>query len=338
MVSVLTSWRARAATVLALVAVVLLAAAPSAWAFGHQPPGGGGNPTPPPSDQSGGSSGGNAQTTTQNCSVYATPTDIGLSCIGGGEGDITTVKDLLHGDPVPTCWDDPISDSDLQHIYGYEKVDGVTYYLHSCITGLDVNRSLFYQPDLNLSQSVIEIPDPAARCPRPFTTDQVGKCVQWLTAHQHDVVSHVITAGAEIPGVVIAERPSPKVRTDQPTAFVDTNRLLDTPVRQIGGVRVWAVLDDQYIEPNGAGVAPRKQCRLTADVQADDTPDTAPDACWWSYPQSSAGQPGKVYPFRASVHWTVYYADRAGTHVLAQFVKYSQLQLPVYDVQELVTD
>lgn len=353
MVAVVTSAArrrtARVTWLSVVLGVLLVLGASSAWAggFGSNPPGTGGPPasTPPaggPGDpggggQAGGSSGGNAQANAGGCRVFATPSHIGLSCITGGAGDVTTVREILHGDPAPTCWDTVISDADLQDVYGYTEVEGLTYYLHSCITGLDLNRSLHYQPDLNLSQSVIEIPDGAPRCDRPFRADEVGQCVMWLTDHQQTVVDSVDSDDSDIPGVVIVTRPSPKVRTNVDTAFVDSQTITQTQARRIGGVRVWAVLDDQYIEPNGAGEAPKKQCRLTARVSEQDTPQTAPSACWWTYTKSSAAQPGQVYPFRASAHWTVYYADRAGTHVLTEFVKYAQLQLPVYDIQALVT-
>jgi hypothetical protein len=56
------------------------------------------------------------------------------------------------------------------------------------------------------------------------------------------------------------------------------------------------------------------------------------------YPQSSAGQPGDQYPFRAEAYWTVYYDTGAGPQILAHFQKYTDLQLPVYDIQTIIID
>lgn len=326
----------RVAMIVGFVLATLVMAQGVAYADWAPPPVS--KPTPPPpSGSSSGSSGAPKQATVSHCSVYATASSFGLSCLGsGGSGDVTTVKEILGKDPVPTCWDARISDSDLQNIYEYTQNPDAPYHLHNCITGLDLTRSPYSQPGLVLSQQVIEIPVAAPPCPKqPYLPEQTGTCVMTLTGKQHQVVDTFVSRDAQIPDVVVAAYPSSRVRTGVPTAYVDRAHHGEKRTRdyQVGGVTMYAAMDSFAIYPYGPGGQSRT-CDGTADVGPSDTPDTKPGACWWTYPKSSNAQPNEVYPFRADATWTVYVNGAA----FATFHKYSDLQLPVFDVQTLVVN
>ncbi len=333
--------RSSARILLAAVAgcLCLALAAPAFADVGGYDPGPGSHHGAGPGNQSG--SGSPTQKAVKTCSLYATSSNFGMSCITGSSGDVTTVKEILGKDPVPTCWDDRISDADLASKYQYTQNPDAPYYLHTCITGLQLDNSLYYQPDAQLNQQVIEIPKDAKPCPRPFTADMTGKCVMWLTHNQHQVVSATQSRAAQIPGITITTQPSTKIRTNEDIAYVDAatdengNRITRTPDYQVGGVTMWGQLNSYKIYPYGPD-GPSYPCNGTEQVGRGDTRQTKPDACWWTYPQSSARQPNQVYPFRAEADWTVYYSTGGAAQVLAQFQKYDDLTLPVYDIQTLV--
>jgi hypothetical protein len=281
----------------------------------------------------------------KSCSLYATSSSFGLDCVTGhGTTATQTVQAILgKGKPAPTCWDELISPADLAQKYDYVENPDAPYYLHSCLTGLKLTSSLYNQPDLQLNQQVIEIPRGTADCPtkKPFTEAMTGTCVMTLTGKQRVIVSATDLAGGQIPGITIVAQPSTKVRTNEAVAYVDATtdadgaRVTRTPDYTVGGVTLWAQMGAYKIFPYGPdGLS--KSCNGTERVTETDTPATKPDACWWTYPLSSAGQPGQVYPFRAEADWTVFYRDAAGTHTFAQFKKYDDLTLPVSDIETIV--
>lgn len=282
------------------------------------------------------SSGQGATTHVQSCSLYATSSNFGLSCLtGDGTGHITTVKDILGKQPPP-CWDERISDSDLAGKYGI-SLDSVNpaapYYLHSCITGLDYDRSLYYQPDAQLNQTITEIPVGASECPKPYTDDMIGHCVMVLTHEQQTIVNAIRSRGAQIPNMTIVPTPSTKVRTHEKITYVAaptrTNgaAVTRTANYRVGGVTLWAQRVGFWIYPYGPD-GTRIACSGS---------ESGADACVWAYPTSSAHQEGQVFPFRAEADWNVYFSAGGVTQQLGDtFKKYDDVQLPVYDVQAIV--
>jgi hypothetical protein len=330
--------RALALVVAALTCLVLTAVPAVASVDGNP----GGSPHPNPGGGGSQSQAGDpAQTTVKSCSLYATASSFGLSCITGSGGATTTVKQVLGKDKPPTCWDERISDADLANKYGYVQNPDAPYYLHTCLSGLDVDKSLYYQPNLQINQWVIEIPIGAKPCKQPFTDAEVGTCVMWLTRNQQKIVSATTGQVAQIPGITITTQPSTRVRSNEAVAYVDAATAAGghrdyTPKYQVGAVAMWAQMTGFKIYPYGPD-GQSLACEGTASVSRTDTPQTKPAACWWTYDQSSAQQPGQVYPFRAEADWTVYYQVLGGAPVrFASFQKYDDLKLPVYDIQTLV--
>jgi hypothetical protein len=334
-------WTMFAAALSAVLVGLCLNQAPALADVGHPAP-----PPPKPAPPSSGSSGLPVQATDGGCSLYATSSSFGLSCLTGhGTDQAKTVKEILAGDPSAFCWDELIPADELAAKYGYVENPDAPYYLHSCMEGLDVNSTLYVQPGVHLDQKVIEIARGASDCPRDenkrIAQSLTGLCVMTLTDHQQTVVTATDLADGQIPGITIVTVPSTKVRTNEAVAYVDAGTDGDhatvTPRYRVGGVTMWAAMDSYAILPYGQGVL-RQACDGTEQVGPGDTPASKPEACWWTYRLSSAGQAGQVYPFRAEARWTVYYQDGAGTHTLASFVKYDDLHLPVSDIQTVVVN
>jgi hypothetical protein len=110
---------------LAVLLVALLTAVGSGSGAAHAL----GGETPPSNSDNGGSTGGNDKTGSDGkCTFYAVAGRFGFAC---GSGDPRTVRQILDGDPLPTCWDEVIVTSKLAD-YGYtsEPADG-HYYIQS---------------------------------------------------------------------------------------------------------------------------------------------------------------------------------------------------------------
>ncbi len=355
-----------AAAAAGLMACALIAPAPS-FGFGTnpappptpspiqppaQPPSS--SPGPSPSDQP-------VHTVVRNCSLFATPTSFGLSCLSGS-GPARTVKQILHGDPADFCWDEPIPTAQLASLYNYSPVPGATYYVQSCVTGLDLDATQFDQPNVELSQSVVVISDAAGDCKRPYTPEMLGVCVMHLSANQQAIVGTFEANNGDIPATTIATHPTTRVRTNEDVAYTDAvegvvptaSGGVQTPSKQAGAVTMWAEMDGcrdldggpaalaKYgqcfsIAPFGPDQGTPIYCEGTADVSDQDTPQTKPDACWWAYPRSSADQPDLAYPLRAEADWTVYY-QAAGNPPVAfvTFHKISDIELQVFDIESIV--
>lgn len=367
----------RMSSVLRLLAVLALAvlalAAPASAHIGGNPPPVHHDP-PPPSGTSGNGTGSGAQhTTSGSCSLYSNSSTFGYACFGAGaSGHVDTVKEILHGDPVPTCWDErltPEQDTD----YGVDENDGGgPYYLHQCLSGIDVDRPPTNQPGLKLNLQIVPIPG-GQPCPddpnKPYKDAYFETCVYTLSVRQQQVVSYLVSHGADIPPLIIKTNLA-RVRANQVVAFqnhglqVDANGNplpgqtpgeLRTPDLTEGGVTLWAQIDTDeaapgtilgggapaptsagyLMQPDGVGTT-KISCDAELPVSATAKSGVPADACWFTYPVSSAGQPNQAYPFHAEAHWTVYYRDGQGTHVLGHYTKTFDVPQPVVDVQALV--
>jgi len=271
-----------------------------------------------------------------SCSLYATQSNFGLYCLGGGGGSSQTVKEFLGAEKLPNCWDDPMSAAQLAQ-YDLQPSDQYGYYLQSCLSGIDPNRPMSSQPGVQLNQSVIELPRHPPVCASPQPEPKWGTCRMTLTDRQRRLVRFSTPRDAQIPGIVLLIRPSGRARVNQDVAFVDGNAVTATEQLNVGGVTMWAQLDGFAIYPFGPD-GQRVPCAGTQDVAATDTPASKPQACWWRYARSSATQPGERYPFRAEATWNVYVRDGQGQRVFATFLKWDDLALPVTEIQTVVVN
>lgn len=344
-------------TLIGLLATLLLAVFLASPAQAHWTPTPGGNPPDqqPVTDTTSGSSGNAARTSTHSCSLYANSTSFGVSCYSGGsDRSARTVRKILgKGVSKDFCWDVVIPADELTKNYGYTVDASDPYYLHSCVTGLIEKNSPWDQPNVVLSQSVIRIHQvdehPCSADPgkdQLYPAIRVGTCIMTLTGGQQQIAGLLQSDGAQIPGIVLTTHPSTKIRTNEWVAYTDSAEggMTTTPRYHVGAVTMWAQMNRFSIHPYGPNGPDGKVCDGTANISDDDAVNFQPpaggftpsDPCWWAYPQSSAGQPGDMYPFRAEADWTVYYDAGAGPQALASFQKYTDLREPVFDIQTIV--
>lgn len=300
------------------------------------------NPSPPTNPTTGSQSGAGTPGTTQvrNCFLYASASSFGLTCISGGVGGHARSVKAILGDQVGDvlCWDTQISAAELDSRYGIvaDPAVGIPSYVHTCITGLDPNRSLYDQATAQINQTVYEIAKPCDT-PPPYKVDAAGQCVMTLTDRQRQVADALQSRGGQIPGVVLTREPNAQVRTNQEVTYVDAPLNADgTSVTRTSdysaqGVTLYATRTAFTIFPYGPGGAARP-CS-GASARAGTSPA---GSCVWAYPRSSADQPGQTYPFRAEADWTVWIDDGTGPRAWKSFQKFDDVQVPVYDVQTLV--
>lgn len=228
---------------------------------------GGQDPSPTPHPKQGNGNGSGAQyTTSGSCELYSNSSSFGYSCLSG-DGVVTTVEDVLKGDPVPTCWDERISAEDAANKYDIDLNDGGgPYYRHRCLRGINPKLSV-YQTGVQLSEVIIPIPG-GHECKAPpgkrhvYKDADFEKCVFTLTHNQQMLIGYFQNGLAQIPGITIVTEPSLKVRTNVVTAFRNEGMTdgyqpddhggrfeVETPHIRAGGVELWAQLDNDTHAP-----------------------------------------------------------------------------------------
>ncbi|WP_375493229.1 hypothetical protein [uncultured Jatrophihabitans sp.] len=316
-------------------------------------------------DQTQGSDSGSAFTTAGRCALYANSSSFGMACVGGGGGATPpTIQQLLgKGQKPPVCWDTYLKPVLAFVKYGVVQPPDAGYntFLHTCLTGLNLDAPLAQQPGLNLRQTLIDIDKTKSRPCRPPNGDVTAPlpnefagvnmtCYLQVRNPQTKVTQFIASQPATIPSVTIVTHPAiDHVRTQVDTTFTDHVPCpgcsgLGTKTKVVdegGGVRMWAQMDGLN-DPEPFKILPRghtdtdqwngpdeQKCAGTAAL-------TSPDRCHYTYRQSSSQQAGHYYPFRAVATWRVFYDDGTGPKQLALFHKYDDVRLPVSDVQTLV--
>lgn len=277
-------------------------------------PGGGGGTTDPPADN----------ITWHNCTIVSGPQYIGGVCAGAGN-DGRTVKQILGKDPVPDCWDDKVSDEDLQAM-GKENVpgpNGYTYYWHRCLTGVDKKTKTVEPGGMHIETSLIHLPN--------------GTPPQTLTHNQQVLVDGIADRG-NIPTPVAVVSPSDHPRVGLNVAYLNGSPG-ELDVRPLGAV-IHAYVDHTYVEPLGKGVAPKIDCPGNGSpASPGQTPVEGDGLCWYKYLHSSAGQADDVYRVQLTSHWVVEISATGapGTFErLDDFTKSSITPVPVTEIQALV--
>ena len=310
-------WRFAAGAALALLIGAATSIGP-AYA-GYEPP-----PTPP---SSGGGTGGDGPAdnlTWHNCSIVSGPQYIGGVC-AGSKSEGRSVKEILGKDPVPGCWDDPVSDEDLAAM-GKANVpgpDGYTYYWHSCLSGIDPKTKTREPGGIQIKTWLTHLPN--------------GTPPQTLTANQQTLVDGV-AARSNVPTPVAVVSPSDHPRVGLNVAFLNgSSGSVDV---QPLGAYIHAYVDHTYVEPLGPGLLPRIDCRGNGTpATPGQTPEPGDGLCWYKYAHSSAGQPQDMYPVRITSHWVVEISatGAAGTfEPLDDFTKSAITPVPVTEIQALV--
>lgn len=309
------SGRLGAVLATAAAAVLLLAAPASAEWHDNPPPTGTGGAT---GDRPA------VQTTWHNCSIVSGPSYVGGVC-AGSTSQGKTVKQILGDDPVPDCWDEPVSEEQLAAM-GRDNVpgpDGYAYYWEHCLTGVDKKTKTVEPGGMHISTEL-------------HTIDN-GKPPRTLTANQQALVDGKSDQG-NVPAPIAVVSPPDHPRVGLDVAFSNASSG-DFYVRPLGAV-IHAYVDHTYVEPLGAGVPPKKDCPGNGTVaQPGQRPADGDGLCWYRYLRSSAGLPHETYDVQITSHWVVEISATGapGTFErLDDFMKSATTRIPVTEIQALV--
>lgn len=259
-----------------------------------------------------------------SCYAAAGPSYIGLACPTSADHPGKTVKQILGPDPVPKCWDEPMSDQDLASMGLANNDDdpgGWTWYWYRCLHGITKKSK-------SMANATYDI--------RP---DKVfhGQSIKTLTTRQKKLVDRNRT-DSQVPIPVAGISPADHPRVRQAVAFFDGTH--DTVTANAAGVLLSAHIDHIVIHPLGAGSDVTKRCDGTGRrAEYGETPTSAPSLCWYAYQRSSADQPDEVYSAEISAYWVVTSQVGGGApQFFGRFTKSAITTIPVTDVQTLVVD
>ena len=260
----------------------------------------------------------------RNCHIVSGPQYIGGVC-AGSTSDGRSAKEILGKDPVPDCWDEPVSAEDLAAM-GKANVPGphgYTYYWHSCLSGIDKKTKQVDPGGMHIETGLLPIPN--------------GTDPQTLTANQWTLVHGVADRG-NIPVPVAVVSPSDHPRVGLNVAFLNGGKS-DLQVNPLGAV-IHAYIDHTTIEPLGKDKAPKIDCPGNGTPAGPgQTPEPGDGLCWYKYLHSSAGQVDDVYHVQITSHWVVEISATGlpGTFErLDDFNKTAISQVSVTEVQALV--
>lgn len=256
--------------------------------------GGDGTSTPPPT--AGGTTVTGSDTSAQvgGCHLYAGTGGFGEACLGSGSSSHLSVKQILGTDPVPTCWDVPLTDAELAQLETSEQYLDLAhfdYYWLRCLEGISADYKITWP--VTVTSQPLQV-----RKGTPPTT---------LTRNQQRLINYYASGSNDYPISTAVASPSVRVRTNEDVAF---HAVPDSSDRvAVGGVVMQARVVHLSVEPLGPD-GPSVGCAGAGlTVSPSDTPDsTAPGAaCWYVFARSSAGQPGQKYPMRVTATWAVRY-------------------------------
>ncbi len=322
-------------TVVLAVAAMLLAALPASaddppgWGDPPPPPG---NTDPPPPPAGGGDTPGDAVTgptsgQVGDCSVVSSPSFLGLAC-GSGSSQNLTVKQILHGDPLPDCWHEPLTDAEL-HALGLVNTDGTdgsAWYWERCLKGVQPDNLDVSPSNIHITIGLVSIPN--------------GGEVKHLHGHQIDLLN-LASDDKQVPAPVAVTSPSVRPRVGSWVSFF--NGTDDTVTASAGGVTLSAGITKITVKPLGTGKPDEVSCPGSGyRARPGETPESDPTACWYRYERSSAGQPmvtneqQPAYPVLITATWGVDVTFNGVTTPFNTFTKSQVTALPVTEIQAIV--
>lgn len=304
--------------------------------------------TPPPDEGSTGSSSSSAapsggDTTSDGktgnvggCAVVAVPSYLGLSCAGAGGGEGETAKQILDGDPVPGCWDEPVTDAELaaMGLSNQEGAGGYTYYWYRCLHGID-------------KKTAVVGPDGMSITPPKLITIDNGDKVVLLTQNQQRLVQ-AQEKNSGVPAPKTGVTPSSRPRVGQWVSFVDVSQPRVVTV-DAGVLRLRATETRIDVEPLGAGKGmvscPDSGVVATGETPPNDVTDGGSPfgfhqaGCWYRYDHSSIDEDDEAYSVNMTAHWDVETSPDGVTWThFTDFTKSQVTEVPVTEIQTLVVD
>jgi len=307
----LTRLRRAVLTFTALGATVVAGAvlAPAAQAG----PWGGGGAAPP-------SSSGASATVSGGCRVYGSGKGYGVVCPSPG-GGANYLRNLLRGDPVPTCYQGEVDDNFVPPRETFERGQ---WAIEVCMEGYDA-RAVQVGP-VSYTIEFVFLPHPQQ--------------IAYPTENQRAFL-RAIQQNSQIPQAVVQASPSASPRVGSPVSFyVPELYTIARPV-EVRNIRMRAELVYTEVRPRGAADTPVGCDGPGVEAGPEDTPATVPGACWYTFDRSSnladSGRDGDRYPLHARALWQVEYSDNGGPwQSLGTFAREAVNPTRVTEVQTLV--
>jgi hypothetical protein len=309
---------ARAAA-MGLLTIGLIVPAP---AFGFVQSAGSGSGTETVSSGKGSSYDSGEPTTGQvrNCSIVSSPSYLGVACGSANGGDGPSTEEILDGDPLPDCWHEPLTASELAAL-GHENDADSVWYWERCLEGIDPETLEVGPEGVSFTVGLVALD------PGDTTT---------LTPNQQNLVEFQGKDG-QIPAPFAAVSPTPHPRVGAWVSFFNSTD--PEVVVDAGTVVLRATVDRIEVQPLGEGAGDTVTCPGNG-VRAErgDSPATHPQGCWYKYEQSSAGEPDQKYDAVVTAYWTVDVSEDDGA-TYGYFNSFSKSQvttIPVTEIQALV--
>lgn len=303
----------------ALLVALGLGASPALAAPPGTPTPGPTSPPPTGGDTGNGSQSGGRIDQVSDCTVVATPGYLGLACGHGGE--VRTVKEILGNDPVPECWDEAMSQKEIDAA-GYGELNG-HWYWHWCLLGINKKTKTVEPGGIHFTVGIISIDPP--KTPGTLTHNQ------WVLVDlkRNDGYTPMPVAGTS---------PNARPRVGGWVSFFDisTPHVVSVPA---GGLVLRARESSIDVNPLGEGTDPTISCKGSGyQAKTGQTRADHPSGCWYKYLESSATQPDNVFPVHITAHWTVETAPGAAGPwtMFTTFDKSQDTTMPVSEIEALV--
>jgi hypothetical protein len=257
----------------------------------------------------------------RQCTLYANGVGFGAVCGSGEGGPARTWRDLLAGNRMVPCRDDPIPAGFI--VPPPPRDARGRYWMESCIVDYDLGQ-VGGGPNAHVETALVWIPA------GDRVRDVVPPWMTWLWRKFETAY----------PLPVLAVGPTARPRVNVPAYFWLPPASSAPLSRRIYDGRQWITMQARLVRlvvHPGVAAQPPVECGTGVaayDFGAD--PFTQRSTCAFTYRRSSASMPGQTYPARADADWQVGFTDSAGYHLLGVFTVSSLQRVAVQEVQAVV--
>lgn len=256
------------------------------------------------------------------CSFIASPNSIGGVCVHANAFNGPSIEQILGGDPLPTCWDERLTDEELYDI-NLQHGDGTGWYWHRCLRGIDPETLEIEEGGLHFEIGIW-----------PF--DDNSPDLVFLTPNQQAFVDRFVQRG-NVPAPVLVASPNPVPWVNDDVAFFnygDDELAVDMSAP---GVQMRAKITEILVYPEGRTDGEPIACDGPGlQVEAGDTPESVPDACWYTFERSSLDRPGDYFDAEIHAKWQVDVRIDGVWQPFHEFSKGAPAMVMVNEVQALV--
>lgn len=257
----------------------------------------------------------------QACTFIASPNSIGGVCVRANGYDRPSIEEVLGGDPLPECWDERLNAEELTDL-NLEHGDGMSWYWHRCLTGIDPETLEIGPEGISFAIGI-----------QPFADDDPA--LVFLTPNQQAFVDRFVQRG-NVPAPVLVASPSPVPWVNDDVAFFNYGEDEILVNMNAPGVQMRGKITEIMVRPEGPD-GPSITCPGPGiQVEAGDTPESVPEACWHAYERSSLGLDGDHYDAEIHTKWQVDIRIGGEWRPFHEFTKAAPAMIQVNEVQALV--